>query len=111
MSAAAKHFTLFLLPPMQFIAGKAQEDLAKILLPPPRPLRAVLAPNPALAQARVVENVFTDDECDKIIAIGNKRPRQDARVQSYGSSARVGHVAWMDPGPETIWVYQRLATI
>ena len=50
-------------------------------------------------------------ERDAIIAIGNRRPREDARVQSYGNAARVGHVAWIDPGPDTIWVYQRLATI
>jgi PKHD-type hydroxylase len=35
----------------------------------------------------------------------------DARVQSYGNSARIGHVAWIDPSPRTLWVYQRLATI
>jgi len=71
----------------------------------------VLTSNPAPAQARVIDNVFTADECEKIIALGARRPREDARVQSYGNAARIGHVAWVDPGPETIWVYQRLATM
>ena len=111
MSATQRQYTLFPLPPAQLVEGKSQPELAGLPLPPPRPLPAVLSTNPALAQARVVDQVFTSDECDRIIAIGGKRPREDARVQSYGNAARVGHVAWVDPGPETIWVYQRLATI
>lgn len=111
MSATQRQYTLFPLPPAELVAGKTQAELTGIALPPPRPTHAVLATNPALAQARVVENAFTADECKSIIAIGAKRPREDARVQSYGNTARVGHVAWVDPGPDTIWVYQRLATI
>jgi PKHD-type hydroxylase len=109
--SAARQFMLFPLPPAQLIAGKSQAELADLALPQPRPTPALLTSNPALAQARIVEGVFTADECEKIIAIGTQRPREDARVQSYGSSARVGHVAWVDPAPDTIWVYQRLATI
>ena len=111
MSAVSRQYTLFPLPPAQLIAGKSQAELAGLSLPPPRPTPAVLTTNPALAQARVVEGVFTPEECEAIIAIGGKRPRQDARVQSYGTSARVGHVAWVDPAPDSIWIYQRLATI
>ena len=109
--SSARQYMLFPLPPAQLIAGKSQADLATLVLPPPRPMAAILNSNPALAQARVVESVFTPDECERIIAIGSKRPREDARVQSYGNSARVGHVAWIDPAADTIWVYQRLATI
>ena len=88
---------LFPLPPAQLVAGKTQRDLDQLQLPPPQPLRAVLAANPALAQARIIEKVFTAEQCEKIIAIGGARPREDARVQSYGTSARIGHVAWIDP--------------
>jgi len=102
---------LFPLPPAQLIAGKSQAELTGLVLPPPRPTPAMLSSNPALAQARVVEGVFTPDECDAIMALGAKRPREDARVQSYGNAARVGHVAWVDPAQDSIWVYQRLATI
>jgi PKHD-type hydroxylase len=109
--SSARKFTLFPLPPAQLIAGKSQEELATLALPPPRPTPALLNSNPALAQARVVDGVFTPEECEKIVAIGTKRPREDARVQSYGNSVRVGHVAWVDPAPDTIWIYQRLATI
>ena len=111
MSAATRQHTLFPLPPAHLIAGRAQSELAELLLPPPQPMAATLTTNPALAQARVVENVFTAAQCEQIMAIGTSRPREDARVQSYGTSARIGHVAWIDPGPETLWVYQRLATI
>ena len=111
MSAISRHFTLFPLPPAQLVAGKAQAELARLDLPQPRPTPAILTSNPALAQARVVESAFTAEECEAIIAIGGKRPREDARVQSYGNAARVGHVAWVDPAPDTIWIYQRLATI
>lgn len=106
----AQH-TMFPLPAAQLVAGRNQSDLATIKLPPPQPLRAMLASNAALAQARVVENVFTPDQCAEIMKIGSKLPREDARVQSYGTSARIGHVAWIDPGAETFWVYQRLATV
>jgi PKHD-type hydroxylase len=102
---------MFPLPPAQLVAGKTQGELATLKLPPPQPLRAALAANAALAQARIVEGVFTPEQCDQIAAIGAKRPREDARVQSYGNSARVGHVAWIDPGAETFWIYQRLASV
>lgn len=111
MSATTKQYTLFPLPPAQLVAGKTQSELASLQLPPPRPTPAMLKSNPAVAQARVVENAFTAAECEQIIAIGAKRPLEVARVQSYGTSARIGHVAWIDPGAETLWVYQRLATI
>ena len=104
MSATSRQFTLVPLPPAQLVAGKAQAELARLDLPQPRPTPAILTSNPALAQARVVEGVFTAEECEAIIAIGAKRPREDARVQSYGNAARIGHVAWVDPGPDTIWI-------
>ena len=111
MSATTRAQTLFPLPAAQLVAGKSQAELEGLRLPAPRPLVAALAHNPALAQARVVENVFTAEQCEQIMAIGTRRPREDARVQSYGTSARIGHVAWIDPAPDTLWVYQRLATI
>ena len=111
MSAASRQQTLFPLPPAALVAGKSQSELGALQLPPPRPLPAMLTANPALAQARIVENVFTPAECAAIMAIGAARPREDARVQSYGNSVRVGHVAWIDPAADTLWVYQRLATI
>lgn len=106
----AQH-TMFPLPPAQLVAGKSLGDLASLQMPPPQPMRATLASNPALAQARVVENVFSKAQCEQIIAFGGKLPREDARVQSYGGSARVGHVAWMDPGAETFWIYHRLGAV
>jgi PKHD-type hydroxylase len=103
--------TMFPLPAATAVAGKTQADLATLKLPPPQPLQTSLASNPALAQARVVENVFTAEQCAEIMKLGSKLPREDARVQSYGNSARIGHVAWIDPGAQTFWIYQRLATI
>ena len=111
MSSTARQHTLFPLPPAHLVAGRNQSELAGLRLPAPQPTPAVLTANPALAQARVIESVFTAAECEQIMAVGARRPREDARVQSYGTSARIGHVAWIDPAPETIWVYQRLATI
>jgi PKHD-type hydroxylase len=111
MSATTRQHTLFPLPPAELIAGRTQGELGQLRLPPPQPTPATLTTNPALAQARVVENVFSPAQCEEIMAIGAKRPREDARVQSYGNSARVGHVAWIDPSPRTLWVYERLATI
>ena len=111
MSATTRQHTLFPLPPAQLVAGRTQSELGALRLPPPQPKPALLTTNPAVAQARVVEHVFTAAQCEQIMAIGAKRPLEVARVQSYGTSARIGHVAWIDPGPETLWVYQRLATI
>ena len=111
LAVQAGQHTMFPLPASQLVAGKSQGELSSLQLPSPQPLNATLASNPALAQARVVENVFTPAQCEQIMKLGSKLPREDARVQSYGTSARIGHVAWIDPGAETFWVYQRLATI
>ena len=66
-TAASQQHTMFPLPALPLVAGKSQTDLSTLQLPPPQPLRAVLATNPALAQARVVENVFTKDQCEQIM--------------------------------------------
>ena len=109
-SSTTQH-TLFPLPPPAMVSGKTQGELDSLQLPSPQPLHAALASNAALAQARIVDNVFTPEQCERIMAIGTQRPREDARVQSYGTSARIGHVAWIDPGAETFWIYQRLAAV
>ena len=111
LAIQAGQHTMFPLPAPQLVAGRTQSELSSLHQSSPQPMRATLASNPALAQARVVENVFTPAQCEQIMKLGSKLPREDARVQSYGTSARIGHVAWIDPGAETFWVYQRLATI
>ena len=109
--SAVRQQTLFPRPPASLFAGKSREQLDQVELPVPRPMPVTLTTNPALNQARVVENVFTPDECERIMAIGQRRPREDARVQSSGNAARIGHVSWIDPGQESIWVYQRLGAV
>jgi PKHD-type hydroxylase len=62
-----------------------------------------------------LDNVFTEEECDKIIDIGNSLQRETAKVVSsqFGlaeSNIRKNSVSWINSNnPEHHWIFQRCA--
>lgn len=64
--------------------------------------------------------VFSAEECRKILAIGQARPARAGVMQSTAGSGqpvyergpdRDSAVTFLDPGPETEWIYQRLFAV
>lgn len=59
------------------------------------------------------ENAFTPEECDKIIDIGNKRRKQDAKVGGgeggmSNPNIRRSDIVWLFPQDDMIWVFQKM---
>lgn len=60
------------------------------------------------------ENGFTDEELDKIIALGDVRMPQEASVGGKWddpSKVRKSSVSWLECSEDTQWIYERLAFI
>lgn len=63
------------------------------------------------------DNVFTKEECNLLIAIGNAQRNLQATVGTKSGSVetntkiRESEVSWLYPNQDTVWVFQRLTDI
>lgn len=60
------------------------------------------------------EGAFTDEECDRIVALGESLEIVKSRVGEAGDAPaeiRKSKNSWIDFTPETQWLYDKLATI
>jgi PKHD-type hydroxylase len=59
-------------------------------------------------------DVFTPEECEKIIAHGKKQPIIDAKVgggdnkEVVDDKIRITKISWIEPDPEITWAYRKL---
>ncbi len=71
--------------------------------------------NPSLHKILCGRGAFSADECRRIVEIGEQRPREGAGVHDYagGDAGRVRacEVAWLDPRPDTEWLYRKLGDL
>ena len=61
-----------------------------------------------------IENVFTEEECNRIITYGNQLPSQEGTtnaVNNVDPKTRSSKVSWILPNPEIHWLYQKLGDI
>lgn len=62
-----------------------------------------------------MDNVFTDEECEKIIQIGNSKEKYNAEVnnnnQFYNPSVRKNKVSWLEPEDNLYWMYKKLTDV
>lgn len=63
-----------------------------------------------------VDNVFTKDECEKIINLSKEHNQQQGQI-GYGSSGRIEHkvrksnISWIPTISDNFWIYQRLTDV
>jgi PKHD-type hydroxylase len=67
--------------------------------------------NPSLPTVQWRPNALTSEECRKVIEIGERLPRTDGRVELGPDAYRVSHIAWIEPAPETHWLFHKLAVL
>ncbi len=67
--------------------------------------------NPGLSVVTARAAAFTDAECDRVVALGESVPPQAGAVEDGPSDYRVSHIGWIAPGPQTEWLYHRLAIL
>lgn len=79
-----------------------------------------LLPRPAAPDYQPYElhhRVFTPAQCRRIVALGTGRPAGRAELEGRDGEAvddlgvRDSATAWLPPGPETDWIYERLAVV
>jgi PKHD-type hydroxylase len=58
------------------------------------------------------DNAFTEEECERIIKIGNDRTQQEAKIRSGDKDGiRKSEIAWLYPSDDLDWAYRRMTDI
>jgi PKHD-type hydroxylase len=76
---------------------------------------APLLENGFISYPQVLPNAFSADECAAITALGETRVKAAAGVDGRSDLAsrdyRVSEIAWIEPAPDSHWLYHRLGLI
>jgi len=65
--------------------------------------------NPTTCAVQARRKLFTPDECARIVAAGEALPAVQAGVEKGENLYRVSRIRWIEPGPESEWIFHRLA--
>ena len=68
-------------------------------------------PNAGLTFVTARPRALTAAECDRVRALGESVPPQAGAIVKGPSDYRVSHIGWLAPGPETEWLYHRMAAL
>lgn len=79
----------------------------------PRNPLASLERNDFVGCPRAKENIFTDEECDRIILLSDDMSSDDGKVNTKtnkmtNTTVRDSLVKWLKPGSDTKWVFERI---
>ncbi len=67
--------------------------------------------NDALQTIQLYQAALSPEECRTIIALGEATPRTDGRVELGDAAYRVSHIAWLEPLPQTHWLFHKLGAL
>lgn len=72
-----------------------------------------IASNDHFEEWLTVDHVFSPQECDTLIAMGNALALQGATtdIDHKETKTRNSRVAWLYNGPDTSWLYERLSNL
>ncbi len=73
--------------------------------------RQALHLNDALQTIQLYPGALSPEECRAVIAIGEATPRTDGRVELGDAAYRVSHIAWLEPAPQTHWLFHKLGAL
>ncbi len=87
-------------------------------MPEPLPLRPSLEPGPAAPYRshQIHPGVFSARQCERIIDLADalevaRADLEGADDDTIDASIRDSWVSWIPPGPDTDWIYAKLATV
>lgn len=60
---------------------------------------------------RSLAGAFTADECRRVVELGNSRPQMRGETNDPREQFRDSKVAWIDPHPDTHWLYHKIAVL
>ena len=67
--------------------------------------------NPGVSMIRWSVGALTADECRRVIDLGNSRPRLIGEMEAHREKYRESHVAWIEPHPDTHWLYHKIGVL
>ncbi len=70
-----------------------------------------IAENQLAATPQVMLEVFSPEECARIVAACESQPLHAGQVVQERENYRRAKAAWIAPGDETRWIYQRMAAM
>jgi len=73
--------------------------------------RGALALNPALTSIQWRPDVLSAEECARVVALGEQLPHAEGGVEQGNRAYRVSHIAWIEPAPDTHWLFHKLAVL
>jgi PKHD-type hydroxylase len=73
-----------------------------------------IAVNPASAQPIVLPTALEPEECSRIVRFGSRL--SEAKAVALGDEGRAvarrnGKIAWIEPGPESYWLYEKIEAL
>lgn len=69
---------------------------------------AAVEANDAANAIHLRRGALSPDECRRVIALGEALPAVRGAVEAGESRYRVSNIAWIEPSPETHWLFHRL---
>ena len=67
--------------------------------------------NDALPTLQLLRGSFNPAECAAIVALGDSASGTAGRVELGADAYRVSKIVWIEPAPETHWIYHRLGVL
>jgi PKHD-type hydroxylase len=67
--------------------------------------------NDALQTIQLYQGALSPEECRAVIAMGEAAPRTDGRVELGDAAYRVSHIGWIEPAPQTHWLFHKLGAL
>jgi PKHD-type hydroxylase len=67
--------------------------------------------NASLPTIQWHQSALSPAECREVVALGERLPRTDGRVELGHDAYRVSHIAWIEPLPDNHWLFHRLAVL
>ncbi len=80
--------------------------------PSPFGARRELEPNGALNRITLRHNALSSKDCARVIALGESAPPISAALErGHSAHYRTSTVAWIEPTPDTHWLFHRLGLV
>lgn len=72
---------------------------------------APIKENRAASAVQLRHGVLSPEECGRVIALGDALPAVRGGVEAGDGLYRVSNIAWIEPAPETHWLFHKLGAV
>jgi predicted 2-oxoglutarate/Fe(II)-dependent dioxygenase YbiX len=99
---------VYLLPQLSQTSGAGALQLSWPAGRAPFGASVAIEENEAANAIHLRRGVLSREECERVIALGEALPATRGGVESGDSLYRVSNIVWLEPSPETHWLFHKL---